>query len=351
MKETKIAVVGAGLIGVRHIESAMKAISVDVAAVVDVSEKGKQTAERYDIPFFNDIEKMIDTVSPDGVIIATPNELHITHAMPCVRKGIPVLVEKPLATNIQETRNFIALADKNHVPVLTGYFRRFNNVVQATKEQIENGRIGKIVSVHTHFWLHKDESYFENQWRRLSGAGPININLSHDIDLLLYFIGDIDYLHAYASNATRSFEVEDTAVIIAKFKNSALCTINMSDTIPSPWSWELTAGDNPSYPKTDQLYCMIGGTDGSIELPNNRLWHYTDERHWYKPISSEIFMKKIQDPLIAQLEHFAAVIRGEASPIVSGLNGLKVMEVIEALKLSVETGNTVHIKSVWENPA
>lgn len=346
MKPKRIAVVGAGLIGIRHIECAIKTRDAELAAIVDVTEAAAKIAQSYSVPYFNDIEKMINSVKPDGVIISTPNELHIENAYPCIIKDIPVLIEKPLATDLPEARNLLELAEEKHLPVLTGFFRRYNSIVQATKNQIHSGRIGQIVSVHSHFWLYKNSGYFDNIWRRSKGAGPININLSHDIDLLLYFLGDIEYLNAYASNSTRQFEVEDTAVIIAQFRNSALCTINMSDSIPSPWSWELTAGDNPAYPKTDQLYCMIGGTKGSIEMPNNKLWYYSDERHWYRPISSEVFMKTIQDSLCTQMEHFIDVIRGEAQPLASGQDGLKVMEVIEAIKLSIEEERKVYLSEI-----
>lgn len=346
MKLTKIAVVGAGLIGRRHIESTQKTHNVAVAAVVDLTEKGKEIAQSHDIPFFNDIEEMIDAVQPDGVIIATPNELHMQNAIPCVQRGIPVLIEKPFATDILKARELLDMAQKNATPILTGYYRRFTGIVQATKEQISSGRIGNIVSAHTHFWIYKNKRYFDHQWRRSPGAGPVNINLSHDIDLLLFFMGDIECLNAYASSSTRHFEVEDTAVIIARFKNSALCTINLSDTIPSPWSWELTAGDNPTYPKTDQLYGMIGGDKGSIELPNNRLWYYSGERHWYTAINTETFMKRGKAPLVAQIEHFGEVIRAEADPIVTGYDGLKTMVAIEAIKMSAKSGKTVYLKDI-----
>ena len=248
-----------------------------------------------------------------------------------------------MATDIDEAKACIDLAKKKNIPILTGYYRRYSPEVIASKEQIVQNEIGDLVSVHSNFWVYKPDNYYAVDWRTKKGAGPIQINLSHDIDLLLHFMGDVKSLSALSSHRTRGYEVEDSAVIMCEFASGALGTINLSDAIPSPWSWELSSSDNPAYPKTDQFYCMIGGVKGSLELPNNRIWYYQNEPNWYTPINTKTFLTPINDPLITQIEHFADVIAGDATPLVSGEDGLRVMKVIEAIQTSIAEKKMVYL--------
>lgn len=337
----KIAVVGAGLIGLKHLQVIQSLPCVENCAIVDISPNAQSIADDYSIPLFSDLETMLDTIHPDGVIIATPNTMHMMGARACIERSIPVLVEKPLATDLEEAKAVVALAEHKNVPILTGYFRRYNANVIQSKKILEDNALGQLVSVHVNFWIYKPEGYFDGGWRTKVGGGPVQINLSHDVDLLLHFMGDIESVTAIASNGVRKFDVEDTAVVLCKFKNGALGTINISDAIPAPWSWELTSGDNPDYPNTQLAYCMIGGTEGALEVPKNRLWYYDQEKHWHNPITSKIFKTVLCDSLTKQIEHFADVIEGTSSPNVTGKDGIRVMQVIDAIVKSINNGKTI----------
>ena len=115
-------------------------------------------------------------------------------------------------------------------------------MIQRAKAEIDSDRLGQIVSVHGMFWLIKPDDYFDVPWRREKGAGPILLNLIHDVDLLRYLCGEIVAVQAAQSNRVRGNAVEETAVIILHFDSGALGTMNVSDTIQSPWSWEFTTG-------------------------------------------------------------------------------------------------------------
>ena len=88
---------------------------------------------------------------------------------------------------------------------------------------------------------------------------------------------------------------------------------------------------------------MIGGTHGSLELPNLRLWSQRTRRSWWEPIDAEAIAVDREDPLVRQMGHFVAVIRGEAAPLVPGEEGLRTLEVVEAVKRSALTGAAVHL--------
>ena len=145
------------------------------------------------------------------------------------------------------------------------------------------------------------------------------------------------------SRAVRANATEDTAVVILAFESGALGTINVSDTIVAPWSWELTARDNPVYPATDESCYVIGGTHGSLDIPALRLWRNRDKRGWHEPIDVTRIASSDEDPFVLQVRQFAAVIRGEEKPLASGRDGLDALRVVEAVKRSTAEGQTMTV--------
>ena len=334
----KFAVIGAGLIGRKHIELVAK--YADLVAVVDFDPSAKDVAERYGARWFPDLQSCFEDVSLDGAIVATPNQLHLDHARTCLDRGIPVLVEKPLADNVEAATQIVAQSEATGVPVLVGHHRRHSSLVRAAKAAIDAGQLGKIVVVNAQFWLFKPDDYFNAEWRRQEGAGPTYINLIHDIDLLRYFCGEIVSVHAVQSNATRGFDVEDSCAVILEFENGALGTVSISDTVSAPWSWELTSGENPVYPTTDMSCYTLGGTHGSLSIPDLQLWTHPSNRSWWDPIDARQLPRSANDPVADQFLHFLDIVENGAAPLVSGREGLKNMMVLDAIKYASKHGKT-----------
>jgi predicted dehydrogenase len=166
----------------------------------------------------------------------------------------------------------------------------------------------------------------------------------HEIDNLRAMVGEIVAVQAFASNATRGFDVEDTVAINLRFANNALGTFLLSDCGASPKSWEQTSRENNAYATcTDEDAYTIVGANGSLGLPTMRLKHYErhESRSWCNPFSERTVPLDRKDPLALQIEHFAAVIRGEAEPLVTCLDGLQNLRVTEAIAESARTGDVV----------
>ena len=145
-------------------------------------------------------------------------------------------------------------------------------------------------------------------------------------------LGPIKYVQASTSNLIRKFNVEDTATVNLVFNSGALCTLNISDTIVSPLSYELTAGENPAYPITNQSAYYIGGTRGSIQFPNLKFWHYKNERSWWKNIFyRDENMKLDNNTLINQIDHFCEVVLGKTNPKIDGNDGLLSLKIFDAI--------------------
>ena len=286
---------------------------------------------------------MLAVHRPDGLIVATPNGLHVENGLAAVAAGIPVLVEKPLADDVASGLSLVEAAERAGVALLVGHHRRHNPMIQTAKTMVDSGRLGEIVAVHGSFWLSKPDGYYDVAWRREAGAGPVLINLIHDVDLLRYLCGEVVAVQSMSSNKQRGFAVEDTATVLLRFANGALGTVTVSDTIPAPWSWEMTTGENPAYPQSDQSCYVIGGSLGSLSIPRLEFWSHQGGRNWWKPLHSERTTLIAQDPLQLQISHFAQVIRGEVSALVSGREGLKTLQVIEAIKQASVSGKTVYL--------
>jgi predicted dehydrogenase len=340
----RLAVLGAGLVGKRHIEHIIAEPEADLYAVVDPSPAGREVASARGVRWYPNFAAMIATGRPDGVIIATPNQMHVSNGLEAVAAGVPALIEKPIADDIVAGIKLVDAAEKAGVPILTGHHRRHNPMIQRAKAIIDEGRLGRIVAVHGFFWLMKPDDYFDLQWRREVGAGPVLLNLSHDIDLLRYLCGEVEAVQAFQSNAVRNYPVDETTVIILKFANGALGTINVTDTVVAPWSWEQTTGENPAYPHTDQTCYQIGGTHGSLSVPRLELWTNEAKRSWLEPFRIERHVAADQDPLRLQVQQFCRVIRGEEKPLVSGREGVLTLRVIDAVNRAANSGALVKIE-------
>ena len=231
------------------------------------------------------------------------------------------------------------------MPILVGHHRRHNPLVQRARAEIDSGRLGKIVSVQITCWFYKPDEYFKAVWRREPGGGPLFINLIHDIDLARYLCGDVVAVQAQASNAIRDYAVEDTAAILLRFRSGALGVMTVSDTIVAPWSWEMTAGENAAYPKTSEACYRIGGTCGSLSIPDLTRWHYPGARDWQAPIARHVDAPEQGDPLTLQIRHFIDVIAGRKPPLVTGRDGLAALETVAAIKSAAQAGRLVEIES------
>ncbi len=336
---TGIAVAGAGLVGKRHL-AALRQAGLSIHSIIDPAPHTVAIAETLGVPHFRELRCAL-AENPAGVILATPNPLHTEGALTCISANVPVLIEKPITTDLNEAMRIVETAEAAGVPVLVGHHRRHLPVVMAARERIEAGALGTLVAAHAMFWLAKPDSYFEADWHRAEGAGPTFLNLIHDIDLLRYLLGEVADVRAVETNRIRGNPVEDACAALVTFESGVICTIQISDAIVAPWSFEFTAHDNPAYPPTDQNAMWIGGTLASLALPRGEEWSDGGKQDWWQPIHRTTLIRRAADPLVAQVQNFDAVIRGAAEPICPAREGMKSLAALMAIKTAAQTGATV----------
>ena len=345
MSKSRIAVAGAGLIGLRHIEETQKSERCTLSAIVEPSPKAAAVAQQAGVPLYKSLGELFAKDRPDGVVLATPNQLHVENALECIRAGVPALVEKPIAHNLAEGLRLCEAAERAQVKLLVGHHRPHSPILHKAIEIVRSGVLGRIVAVIGSAMFYKPDQYFaEAPWRREPGGGPILLNMIHEVGNLRAMVGEIVAVQAFGSNAARGFPVEDTVAINLRFANGALGTFLLSDTAASAKSWEQTSQENKSYATYPDEDCyVIAGINGSLAVPTMRLKTYAGEEHrsWWKPFQTSIAAFERADPLARQIEHFGAVVRGEAEPLVTARDGLQNLRVTEAIVEAARTGRIV----------
>jgi len=341
MSRVRIAVIGAGMFGQRHITYLKREPRCEIAAIADPSAAAGEYAKAEGLRHFADYEAMLDEVKPEGAIIASPNALHVPIGLACAERRVHMLVEKPLADTVAAARELSDAAERAGVALLVGHHRRHNPMLEKARELVQGGAIGKLVAVTALWLIRKPDDYFTVAWRRERGGGPILINLIHDIDDLRFVCGEIDRVQAMVSNGVRGFPVEDTAAITLRFAGGALGTVTLSDAVPAPWSWELTTGESPVYPQRPENCYLFVGTAGSLAVPKLELWRYRGEQSWTAPLEKEKIEVAAEDPLARQLRHFARVIRREEAPRITGADATRTLAATLAVSESAASGRAI----------
>ena len=345
----KIALIGPGLIGKKHICLIKENSNTELSAIVAPDNyENHDIAITEGVPLFEDLESCLNVCNIDAAILASPNEFHADQARVCIDLGIPALIEKPITSTVEEGIALVKLAKMKGAKVLVGHHRTYSPILLRAAEVIKCGRLGKLVSIIGSAQFYKPSHYFDDgPWRKKLGGGPILINLIHEISNMRMLMGEIKAVQALASSDIRGYDVEDTVAINLIFQSGALGTFLLSDTAATAKSWEQTSRENPSYPTyMDEDCYSISGTQGSLSIPTMRLKYYGHEvdPSWWTPFLEAVEDVERLDPLKVQLEHFVRVIKGEALPMVTAEDGLKNLIITEAIRKSIKEKSIVEIK-------
>ena len=347
MSKLRVAVAGAGLIGRTHISMARASTTIELAAVVDPSPVADAVASAASVPLFRTLDDLLNHDRPDGIVLATPNQLHVPQALQCIEAGIPCLLEKPIAPTVAEAEALVAAVDASGARLLIGHHRAHSPIMAKARAVVQSGQLGRIAGVMGSATFLKPDHYFDDgPWRREPGGGPILINMIHEVHNLRMLCGDIVAVQAIKSHAIRGFAVEDTVAISLQFASGALGSFLLSDVTASARNWEHTSQENKAYPTYEDEDCyVISGTNGTLSVPTMRLKTYPNVqgRSWWKPFETGVVGMVRDDPLRLQMEHFGAVIRGEALPLVTARDGLENLRVTEAITRAAESGQLVRL--------
>lgn len=230
MSAIRFVIIGCGRIAWRH--AAHIAARGQLIAVCDTDkERADQLARQFDARAYYTLDDLLQKEQQvDVAAICTPNGLHASHAIACLKAGLHVLCEKPMAITVEDCGEMIKTAEKANRRLFAIKQNRFNPPVAAVKQLIDEGRLGRIFSVQLSCFWNRDDAYYHHSWKgtKLLDGGTLFTQFSHFIDLLYWMIGDVKNVEAYIANYAHrhTIEFEDTGVVILQFYNGVIGTLN-----------------------------------------------------------------------------------------------------------------------------
>jgi len=339
----KFALVGCGRIAKRHSEllGLNQIENASLVAVCDINgEKAKKIGEQFNVPYYTDMDEMMQKESIDVVSVLTESGNHAKHVMNLAKYGKHIVVEKPMALTIDDADNMIMACQKNNCRLFVIKQNRFNVPIVKLKEALDDGRFGKLFMGTVRVrWCRPQEYYDQAPWRGTwaMDGGVLTNQASHHIDLLEYMMGKVDSVYAKGIQALADIEAEDTAAVILKFRNGGIGIIEATTAIR---------------PKDLEGSLSVLGEKGSVEIGGfavNKMVHWNFQE---KLEGDDEVMEKysVNPPNVygfghqAYYEHVVDSILNNKKQLVDGLEGRKSVELISAIYESMETRKEVFLR-------
>jgi UDP-N-acetyl-2-amino-2-deoxyglucuronate dehydrogenase len=306
--------------------------------------RAEDFATMYKTRAYPDISGMVKDSKSDLVIVCTAHPYHKQPALEAALSGANILVEKPLAADLQDCDDIIEACKNNRVRLGVISQRRWYEPVQRVKEAIHKGKIGKPVLGIVTMLGWRDKAYYDSDsWRgswSTEGGGVLVNQSPHQLDLLLWYMGEIDEVYGIWRNLNHPYiEVDDTAVAIVKFKNGAIGNILVSNSQkPGLYGKVHIHGENGASVgvQTDGGAMFIAGRTGVTEPPVNDLWTIPGEEGLLKGwINEDTDTFNNCDPTVRyiqyQIEDYLYSIGKGVNPSVTGEDGRRTVELFTAI--------------------
>lgn len=330
MQKLNLGVIGCGRIAQAHLE-AINYLKEDakLIAVADVDEeRAKRTAEKFGAEqYYLDYRKLIENPLIEAVIITLPHHLHCEATVESAKAGKHILVEKPMALNLEEADKMIAEAEKNKITLMVGQSRRFCDAAIESHRRIKE--IGKLFRIIINFLVYFPEPPAD-WWKSSRKAGGLIIPLqgTHSIDFILWFLQKLP-VTVYATGFSRNplWEGEDEADIIMDFNGGQTASVHLSLNTHPPIHETIIIGEK--------------GTIRIYEYPTGKPFGFKNRLE----INGKKIMEGEQIPTnyTLQLKEFISAIKEKRLPLASGKEVRSTIEVMDAVNKSIATGRAVHL--------
>jgi predicted dehydrogenase len=355
MDKLKTGIIGCGKVAHIHANALKNIPESEFTAVCGRNiEKAKIFADQYDVRAFSNISEMISKTGIEAVIIGTPHPAHAIPTIEAIESGANVIVEKPMASSLEDCDAMIESANLNNKKLSVISQRRLYAPAQRIKNAINDGKIGKPVlgTVNMLGWRNKDY-YDSDPWRgtwKAEGGGVLVNQAPHQLDLLLWYMGDIDELYGSWANLNHPYiEVEDTSIAVIKFKNGALGNIVVSNSqSPALYGKVAIHGSNGATigVQTDGGAMFIAGMSTIEEPPYNDLWTVSgeeDKLDVWKKEDSDFFQKinPVEYYHELQIRDFIHAILDDRQVMISADEGRKTVELFSAIYRSQKENQVI----------
>lgn len=321
---TKTAVIGVGAMGRQHARVYAELLDAELAGVADVDlQAAEDVTRRYGGRAYDDFRLMLDERNPVAVSIAVPTVDHHYVALEVIERGIHLLIEKPLAFTLEEGREIIAAAQKRGVELMVGHVERFNPAVIALKEHISEGTLGRVFQIDAH-----RQGPFP---ARVRDVGVVIDLAVHDLDIMRY-VTETEIVRLYAETQRRIHSRhEDLLSAVVRMEDGTVGTLSTNWLTPTKIRELYVTGERGMFRVdylTQDLYFFENATAQGGQWETLRMLRGVSEGRMIRYALAK------EEPLRGELQQFMRAVRGEMPTPVTGLDGLRAIELAHALAAS-----------------
>jgi len=314
MRKLGVAVIGTGFWGGRVAERLTQLPNTQLIAVCDMNkEKVQPVAEKFSVPGYTDSSELLKRSDVEAVTISVWSTNLAVEALRALRAGRHVLVEKPMASTIPQAKKIVSLAKRKKRCLMVGFIERFNPGVRHIKEAVDKGEIGTLVSATARRVA---------QWpERIGDVGVVKDTAIHDIDIMRHlFASDPVAVYAKAGNL-RHARFEDYAQIMLTFSRGRTAFIESNWLTPYKVRSLIVTGSEAIMTLNYLTQEISLETKGQTLAPR---------REWTEPLRLE-------------LQHFADCVLNGEETVVSGVDGLRALQIAEAALKSAKKCSAVRL--------
>jgi predicted dehydrogenase len=327
----KILIAGFGSIGRRHFNNLLALGERDIV-FYRTHRSTLPEDETANFPIETDLQAAL-AHRPQAVIISNPTALHLEVAIPAARAGCCLMVEKPVSHTVERLDELAAALQSSGSRMLVGYHFRFHPGLQRIRHILEEGGIGRPLSVRAHWgeylpaW-HPWEDYRQGYSARKDLGGGVILTLSHPLDYLRWLFGEVSAIWAFCGELNNlALDVEDTAEIGLRFKTGLLGSLHL---------------DYNQRPPSHHLEVI--GTEGTLQWDNSTgsVRHFQAAAgEWREELPPPGFERNTL--FLDELRHFLQVCRGQAEPLCTLEDGRQALRLGLAAQASQEHGQLIHL--------
>jgi len=318
--------------GEAYISNLRRMEGVELLGVADDDPmRGQTIAAQNKAQYFHTYEDLFEA-KPDGVIICTENNRHRAFVEMAASRGIHILCEKPIATTLEDARAIIEACEKAGVFLMTAFPMRFSAPLLEIKARLDNGDFGDVYcfnATNQGELPTKHRAWFVDP--ELAGGGAIMDHTVHLVDIMRWFTdSEVESMYARSNKIFHAdeVEVETGALEMLTFENGVFATIDASWSRPQYWP---TWGGLTFEMVTQRGAVIVDAFRQNLNVYRHD-WQRSNWAYWGSDMNQ------------AMISDFAAAIRENRPPRVTGMDGLRAVEATLAAYESTRTGETVQVK-------
>ena len=317
----KVAVIGVGSMGKNHARVFSDIKDVELVGVSDTnSEVVENISKKFGCKGYTDYKEMLDIEKPDLVSIVVPTQLHKEVAFEVIGRNIHVLVEKPIAGNVEDGQAIIDLAKEKNVKLMIGHIERFNPAIIELKKRLKNNELGKVFKI--------DVNRVGPFPARIRDVGVVIDLAVHDLDMLRYITGaEAKRIYAETEKKIHTSN-EDLLKALIRLDDNSLCTLSIDWLTPTKIRKIVVTGEKGMFEANYLTQELIFHQNAIV---NSSDFNYSQMLTGVTEGAMTKFMIFKKEPLMSELQHFVDCVKNDEDPLVSGDDGLIALDLAQKL--------------------